>query len=855
MDQEKAGTSSVPPTVSRASVRSRKRTQTFRAVIARAKSVLHPEDYEGLRNSPDPELSRSNKKMKLLPHMEHELRQVTDLCLAEQWHEALAKFERLPVELCTAAVLAQCITCYMRVGQNGKAFELAERLVEMEKHSRAAWETYEQLAGELEKQGQQLKAWKALVDLKDLSDEDRLKYLREIDNAIEDNNLEGKLKYSLQLLPLEVRHCSEEDSIPLHVNIAKYYLALKQPEEAVKFLTEFVQLMLSRVQDLGRDTATQEMNIRPAVMLLLTAYLDCTRPDDAASLIIHDAEIVEIFHTDRKSGERRRTFSWQSAEEVRIKEEYAGDVGLVAAICTALFQTDQTKFPLVKKLIGSHINPANTPVKTTTVEIQTDQRDQLLRLARALLNHGQPQTAREVMKYITTVIFATCTEETHFFAGTVHESCQDVTAALHSYDICLTKKPDFRPAQLRMTALEMEFPNTVAVSTLSDNVRQKLVAEQLMAYSDYVNCRLLERADGLVVANVLKMVEKSFEGAVTIEPGKFLWALHTPYALEKGLKRYLLSAPVLAEKKVKLGEFWRAIMDGCCTAFKMHRYADMISIAFSSIRTTEIAVIPKKLDQLKEALVVAAFYLPPSDEPDPLTGTVVNTRKFSFDYLREQLNRLRQECDFSVHKWSFYYHLATNPELVEPGQVVKWATHWVGKNGYKREISMILANDSMRRGSYPHAHKLYSEIVQRDGETNVPWIVFLHLGTLCANLACRFRVSDAEKQRLYAECMRHLDKYRDNRGYCPEVLYNRARAYHLFGDAENAVEYYHKCLQLIQNTTDEDDGAADDNASLAFEAAYNLRCLYAHKQQKALAAGVLSWQTVKSFARGITFRS
>ena len=71
-------------------------------------------------------------------------------------------------------------------------------------------------------------------------------------------------------------------------------------------------------------------------------------------------------------------------------------------------------------------------------------------------------------------------------------------------------------------------------------------------------------------------------------------------------------------------------------------------------------------------------------------------------------------------------------------------------------------------------------------------IIYVHMA--CARLC-------ANRLKLYTVGMNFMEKYAARRGVCPEVLYNKARAVHQFGDIAEAMRLYEECLALCDRTT------------------------------------------------------
>lgn len=134
----------------------------------------------------------------------------------------------------------------------------------------------------------------------------------------------------------------------------------------------------------------------------------------------------------------------------------------------------------------------------------------------------------------------------------------------------------------------------------------------------------------------------------------------------------------------------------------------MVNVAFHVMRTTEFRRHSEMIRKMKWMVVLAAYYMPPNSAEDLFTRKPVNKRLFCYDYLREDLCRKRTADEFTIRLWNFFFLLATDPLVIKAPIMVKFAKHWLVKNGYDMHIQMILANDSMRRGSYPHAYKLVS---------------------------------------------------------------------------------------------------------------------------------------------------
>lgn len=128
-------------------------------------------------------------------------------------------------------------------------------------------------------------------------------------------------------------------------------------------------------------------------------------------------------------------------------------------------------------------------------------------------------------------------------------------------------------------------------------------------------------------------------------------------------------------------------------------------------------------------------------------------------------------------------------------------------------------------------------------------MVWLRLGILSVNLSCRFGICSSERWKLFSSGIFYLEKYDQVRGTCPEVLYNKARAYHQFGDYGAAIMLYEKCIEM----SDQTQFNCPDNeilfADVRFEAAYNLRALYVHQKRldmvNIVQSSSLSWRQMK----------
>ncbi|OQV14211.1 hypothetical protein BV898_11564 [Hypsibius exemplaris] len=521
--------------------------------------------------------------------------------------------------------------------------------------------------------------------------------------------------------------------------------------------------------------------------------------------------------------------------------------------------------------------------------------------ATLLLEVNAADIALKLLRYCQNILtgYSFRSAETCYLLGNIYEdlaaskkdhSVNYVDKARQAYQESLVFRPSYRDAKYRLCYLEGDFPTVLSFS-LTPKRKKEHAAEQCTLYLAYLAAHV--NGDSSAIVDAAKnCILSTFRFVLPPRPDDFIWCLNTPYALLTATKRKRASCQLLAmddrgvrywHQNVTPQAWLDMALTGCTVAYQEKRYDDMVEIAFYAILTAELhepaaktVVMDDKssslvrvsdrqwqLSRVHLAIAVAAFHMRPAwemnDSDDRPTWT--DRKAFFYDYIRVLVNR-HGAMDLAVDLWNPFYALIMDEAVVPNIAVGKWGHFFTKKKGFSMHVQMILANDALRRrGAAYHAYTLYRGIEQSMGK-HTPWQVYLGLGILAVNVACRFGMSRKLRAKFYASSMAYLMKYEQLRRSCPEVLYNKARAAQEFGDAAVAVGYYRQCIRLTDLTVCTGDGL--ELAGVAqlmdykFRAAFNLRQLLVEKarfvEARALmtTGGPLSW---KSFTDGKTAHS
>ena len=201
--------------------------------------------------------------------------------------------------------------------------------------------------------------------------------------------------------------------------------------------------------------------------------------------------------------------------------------------------------------------------------------DEIEKLAEAFVDMELTDAARELLLHCRSIRHS-FPPETHFLLGWIFELSDDLPAARSSYEAALTLRPEYQRAQHRLTALALEFPNRVNVGEIGEARKTRNMECHNELYDDYQSA-LADGDSEETLKCVVELITFTFSMAAVLEPEEFLWkagSLKTPYAIEKGLKVYQVSAPVLASGKVTVWEFYDAAFKGCQLANELRRWVN-----------------------------------------------------------------------------------------------------------------------------------------------------------------------------------------------------------------------------------------------------------------------------------------
>lgn len=299
------------------------------------------------------------------------------------------------------------------------------------------------------------------------------------------------------------------------------------------------------------------------------------------------------------------------------------------------------------------------------------EKDQTL-LARRLLEKLQKQPEYQYPQF-------------YYQLGMAFERLSDIKHALDAYNRAVSLNPALRTARFRIRRLGLPVPSFANIGTAEDRHRTILLQKKI--YEDY--CDVVKSGDRQqIVGLAVDLITSTFGHLEEMDPLRIIFSLDPfgAYKMESRLQKHLLYAPTIATNDIPLDEFWGVIMNGCKLAFELQNFDDVLVIAFHALCTADFRPFLDKVKTIKIAIVTAGFYL----------------RKYVFclRYFREELTTAKQPV-FSARTWNFVYLLLMEHKCTTP--VMKWAFRWVRRYGYCRELTIIMANDSMRRGNYRHA--------------------------------------------------------------------------------------------------------------------------------------------------------
>ncbi|XP_055333337.1 uncharacterized protein LOC129584929 [Paramacrobiotus metropolitanus] len=794
------------------------------AVSGRMSSVLEvfdDEDYGGFEEEDDEfddakaekdapsAMDESNQKVKKLPQLPDMFAMVykrsTDLYLEKDYHGALQIFKDIAKSVKNYAPLHDIMAdCYQNLGKPHEALSCCKAAVKLHPRYIEAWNRYAEVADILEDDEEQIHALKHIIKMNVGNLANVAVELRRLLSLLDPSEAFLVNKYRSRLFLAELWSGLQPD-YSLAVNVMQWLYAEKRPQDVLIFLEKFVPQRIPN------------NDLPESVLTVFVEVLLQTKQSERAAQFLIELGVILLDVRDASG-----TFSLTDFPSATVKD--GSSAALIAAACIVMldFGISSNIEQLLQKGILGAINLGKSKI--------------YLHLANVLLGKDMVMHARSLMERLQ-LHPEFQSPEFYYQLGLIFERLNDIKQALHAYNRAVSLKPSFRTARFRILKLGLPVPSSKNIGTVEG--RQRTILLQKRIFENYMEQKLRDDKMEMLRCSV-DLVTSTFAHLDEIVPERIIDKLEgSPFRVEQNLKDYLLYAPAIATEDVPLEDFWDICVEGCRIALDSRQYEEFLVITFHALCTADFRPFPEKVDIMKLGIITGLYYLK-------------KNLRFAVGYFRDQLISKKQ-ADYSVPVWNLFYLLVSQVKHTIP--LMKWATRWCKNYGYSKEITMFIANDSLRRGQSRHALDLYSMIAKNEGINDASWQVLLNLGLLYVRISAQFHLT--KRSQIYSLGMMFMEKYALRRGLCPEVMYNKGRAGHLYGDLASAIVYYKECLRLSQISSSTASKEERLYFDCAFEAAYNLRAIYVRLKQPVQVADLytdkLHWKNIRGLSTAVNF--